>query len=220
MDRELEILIDTYIKKNSREPNMYTGDIDFDTDKKILEFLHKNKNDISKLIKDSTNINKGYMVSIEWLNNFPSTTKEVGYIMSFKSAGDILVEHSKDVSADYMFFSVMFNYMQYLELTLKNILSKNNQTVPYIHDISVLWNDTKPILRKTVNEEDVDIIDSIIKSIFPNGSTSMDFRYRTNKGGEENITNSYKLDLYVVKIWIAVYDTIIYHTIIYHTYGV
>lgn len=71
MDRELEKLIDTYIKKNSWEPNMYTGDIDFDTDEKILEFLHKNKNDISRLIKDSTNLNKGYMVTIEWLNNFP-----------------------------------------------------------------------------------------------------------------------------------------------------
>lgn len=212
MDRELEKLIDTYIKKNSWEPNMYTGDIDFDTDEKILEFLHKNKNDISRLIKDSTNLNKGYMVTIEWLNNFPSTTKEAGYIMSFKSAGDILVEHSKDVRADYMFLSVMFNYMQYLELTLKNILSKNQKTVKYTHDISDLWNDTKPILRKTVNKEDVDIIDSIIKSIFPNGSTSMDYRYRTDKGGNENISNSYKLDLYVVKIWIAVYDTIIFHT--------
>lgn len=132
--------------------------------------------------------------------------------MSFKSAGDILVEHSKDVRADYMFLSVMFNYMQYLELTLKNILSKNQKTVKYTHDISDLWNYTKPILRKTVNKEDVDIIDSIIKSIFPNGSTSMDYRYRTDKGGNENISNSYKLDLYVVKIWIAVYDTIIFHT--------
>ena len=59
------------------------------------------------------------MVKIHWLNNFPETTKEFGYIMSFKEAGDILVEHSQDVKADYMVYSVMFNYMQYLELAFK-----------------------------------------------------------------------------------------------------
>ncbi|WP_197407869.1 hypothetical protein [Caviibacter abscessus] len=57
------------------------------------------------------------MVKIHWLNNFSETTKEVGYIMSFKKKDDILVEYSMDVTADYMVYSVMFNYMQYLELS-------------------------------------------------------------------------------------------------------
>ena len=156
----------------------------------------------------------GYMVKIHWLNNFPETTKEVGYIMSFKEAGDILVEHSMDVMADYMVYSVMFNYMQYLELALKNILSYSNSKIPYTHDINALWETTKPIIKNIFGKDEIEIsiIDSIIESIFPQNSTSMDFRYKTDKQGKDNIPNSFTLDLYVVKIWIDVFDTIIYDT--------
>lgn len=38
----------------------------------------------------------------------------------------------------------------------------------------------------------------------------MYFRYKTDKQGQDNIPNTYRLDLYVVKIWIDVYDTIIH----------
>jgi len=51
-----------------------------------------------------------------------------------------------------------------------------------------------------------------VKSIFPKNSTSMDFRYKTDKQGNDNIPNTFTLDLYVVKIWIDVFDTIIYDT--------
>lgn len=40
----------------------------------------------------------------------------------------------------------------------------------------------------------------------------MDFRYKTDKQGKDNIPNNFTLDLYVVKIWIDVFDTIIYDT--------
>ena len=43
----------------------------------------------------------------------------------------------------------------------------------------------------------------------------MDFRYKTDKQGKDNIANTYRLDLYVVKIWIDVNDAIIYD--IYNT---
>ncbi|WP_034911066.1 hypothetical protein [Peptoanaerobacter stomatis] len=72
----------------------------------------------------------------------------------------------------------------------------------------------KPIIKNKFkkNEFEILIIDSIIKSIFPKNSTSMDFRYKTDKQGNDNIPNTFTLDLYVVKIWIDVFDTIIYDT--------
>lgn len=210
MNEKLYTLIKTYIKKNSKISNISKSDIDFETTNKIIEFLKENKDDLDKNIQDSINLDNGYMVKIDWLDNFPDATKEVGYIMSFKEAGDILVEHSKDVFADYMVYSVMFNYMQYLELTLKRILSKNNEQIPFTHNINDLWNKTKPVITNILKQDEITIIDSIITSIFPITQTSMDFRYKTDKQGNDNIPNTFTLDLYVVKIWIDVYDTIIY----------
>ncbi len=92
-------------------------DIDFKTTDEIIKFLYKNRSDIQKNIHSLLYFNMRYMVKIHWLNNFSETTKEVGYIMSFKKKDDILVEYSMDVTADYMVYSVMFNYMQYLELS-------------------------------------------------------------------------------------------------------
>lgn len=214
MNKELYNLITSCIEKKSSIPSINATDIDFKTTNKIINFLYKNSGDIQKNIYSSLYFNMGYMVKIHWLNNFPETTKEVGYIMSFKEAGDILVEHSMDVMADYMVYSVMFNYMQYLELALKNILSYSNSKIPYTHDINALWETTKPIIKNIFGKDEIEIsiIDSIIESIFPQNSTSMDFRYKTDKQGKDNIPNSFTLDLYVVKIWIDVFDTIIYDT--------
>ena len=117
--------------------------------------------------------------------------------------------------ADYMFYSVMFNYMQYLELTLKRILSKNNKQISFTHNINDLWNNIKPVIINILTQDEITIIDSIITSIFPINQTSMDFRYKTDKQGKDNIANTYRLDLYVVKIWIDVNDAIIYD--IYNT---
>ena len=210
MNKKLYTLIKTYIEKNSKVSNISKSYIDFETTDKIIEFLKENKDDLDKNIQDSINLNNGYMVKIDWLDNCPDATKEVGYIMSFKEAGDILVEHSKDVRADYMVYSVMFNYMHYLELTLKCVLSKNNEQIPFTHNINDLWNETKPVITNILKQDEITIIDSIFTSIFPITQTSMYFRYKTDKQGQDNIPNTYRLDLYVVKIWIDVYDTIIH----------
>lgn len=215
MNKELYTLIKTYIEENYKVSNISNPDIDFETTYKIIEFLKKNKDDLDKNIQDSINLDNGYMVKIDWLNNFPHSTKEVGYIMPFKEADDILLEYSKGVMADYMFYSVMFNYMQYLELTLKRILSKNNKQISFTHNINDLWNNIKPVIINILTQDEVTIIDSIITSIFPINQTSMDFRYKTDKQGKDNIANTYRLDLYVVKIWIDVNDAIIYD--IYNT---
>ena len=212
MNTQLYNLMKAYIKNNSEVAYINKSDIDFKTTNNIIEYLFKNKNNIHKNIQDLTKLDMGYMVKISWLNNFSETTKEVGYIMSYKEAGDILVEHSMDVMADYMFYSVMFNYMQYLELALKNILSYSNSKIPYTHDIIALWETTKPVLKNNFGKDEIEILilDSIIKAIFIKNNTSMDFRYKADKQGNDNILNSFTLDLYVVKIWIDVFDTIIY----------
>lgn len=215
MNKELYTLIKTYIEENYKVSNISNPDIDFETTYKIIEFLKKNKDDLDKNIQDSINLDNGYMVKFDWLNNFPHSTKEVGYIMPFKEADDILLEYSKGVMADYMFYSVMFNYMQYLELTLKRILSKNNKQISFTHNINDLWNNIKPVIINILTQDEITIIDSIITSIFPINQTSMDFRYKTDKQGKDNIANTYRLDLYVVKIWIDVNDAIIYD--IYNT---
>lgn len=84
-----------------------------------IKFLCENENDIAELISSSLDFDMGYRPNLKWLNNFHEDVKETGYIMSFKDAGDILVEDSQFIKADYMVYSVMFNYMQYIELVLK-----------------------------------------------------------------------------------------------------
>ena len=80
-----------------------------------------------------------------------------------------------------------------------------------IHWLSNFPETTKPIIKNIFGKDEIEIsiIDSIIKSILHQNSTSMDFRYKTDKQGKDNIPNSFTLDLYVVKIWIDVFDTII-----------
>lgn len=166
MNTQLHNLIITYIEINSEAPYTINTDIDLKITSETIEFLRENKNDLGKIIKDSTNYDMGYMVKIHWLNNYSEIMKEVGYIMSFKEAGDILVEHSMNVKADYMVYFVMFNYMQYLELALKNILSYKNRNskIPYTHDINALWETTKPIIKNIFGKDEIEIsiIDSII----------------------------------------------------------
>ena len=213
MSKKLHKLIKSCIEE-SHISFINTSYIDSKSTDEIIKFLYENRDYIQKNIYSSLHFDMGYMVKINWLDNFPATTKEFGYIISFKEAGDILVEHSQDVKADYMVYSVMFNYMQYLELAFKNILSYNNSKIPYTHDINDLWEVAKPIIKNKFkkNEFEILIIDSIIKSIFPKNSTSMNFRYKTDKQGNDNIPNTFTLDLYVVKIWIDIFDTIICDT--------
>lgn len=68
------------------------------------------------------------------------------------------------------------------------------------------------MLDNIIEMNKINIIESIIMQIFKLYTTSMNFRYRINKQGQENIPNILLTDLYVIKFWIDVFDTILYHT--------
>ncbi len=180
----------------------------------IINLLLEDKDNMESNIYSSLKINKGHMVMMKWLDNFEESVKDFGYINSFKSAGDILVDNARDVLADKMVFPIMFCYMQYIELLLKNILASIGNEIPYIHDMIKLWKKTKEALNKknALQPEIILILDSIIKALFKLNKNSMDFRYRKDKDGNETVSNDFKIDLSVVRIWIDIFDTILYET--------
>src|SRR5438132_10675486 len=69
------------------------------------------------------------------------------YASGYKLAGDVLVQHVVDTRdhRDTLVFPIVFNYRQYLELRLKEIiivgriLSDEASEFPPEHDLRVLW---------------------------------------------------------------------------------
>ena len=213
MNSELCNLIKEYVDNNSELLNPDANNDNLEIIQKIINLLLSSPDNIALNIQSSLkNCDTDYTFDIKWLSGFPSSTKQVGYILSFKEAGDILVDNSKGLRADYMFISVMFNYMQYVELVLKNIISSANINPKFTHDLDELWKEAKTHLKNSLPSIAINILESIITSVFSPYNSSMAFRYREDKNQKDYVENEFSKDLYVMKIWIEVFDNIIYET--------
>lgn len=212
MNSELCNLIKEYVDNNSDLLNPDANNDNLEIIQKIINLLLSSPDNIALNIQSSLNYNTDYTFDIKWLNGFPSSTKQVGYIQSFKDAGDILVDNSKGLKADYMFISVIFNYMHYVELVLKNIISSANIDPEFTHNLDKLWKEAKTHLKNSLPSIAINILESIITFVFSPYNTSMAFRYREDKNQKDYVENEFSKDLYVMKIWIEVFDTIVYET--------
>lgn len=134
------------------------------------------------------------------------------YAVGFKKAGDMLVKRVMidQRNFDSLVFPIAFNYRQYLELRLKQLIRDGNRLLgmqfpsewpnkwpplgyPSIHKVDGLWKECKPILQQAalgvLNEKPIIIqqtleaIEKLVTEFAQVDPDSMAFRYsedRTN----------------------------------------
>lgn len=179
-------------------------------------------NEIQDLLKDDAYDNGiDRKVDLSWINNITSSTIDEkslrinGLIRSYKEAGDSLVLSTMGGPSDFMFQPIMFCYMQYLELLLKNYKAKISRGWSLnSHNPVQIWNAVKnDICTYLNNTDDYMLLDSIINCMFGVSDSSMSFRYLEDMRGSWYIDSaSYKVNLYSVKILMDIIDDILIGT--------
>ena len=122
------------------------------------------------------------------------------YVIGYKKAADFLVEKIKEThqDQDILVFPIVFLYRQYLELSLKRLISLGNELLdknsdfPKKHELDKLWNICKPILTKIdpkVHRQDLEAIDELIVQFCSIDPTSEAFRYPITKEGNKAISS-------------------------------
>jgi hypothetical protein len=124
----------------------------------------------------------------------------VNYIIGYKDAADILVEHVKttgnSLDRDLLAFLIVFLYRHYIELQLKTIIKDGYQLLSVkrdyakCHKLDDLWSDCKIILSKLWSEgesEPLDAMDDYINQFCQVDPTSTEFRYPARKNGTDTL---------------------------------
>ena len=85
------------------------------------------------------------------------------YAIGYKMAGDLIVQHMENIEKNNLVFPIVFLYRHYIELRLKEIINngylllniKNDNQIHYMkeHNIDKLWNETKNIIRKALQDQ-------------------------------------------------------------------
>lgn len=120
------------------------------------------------------------------------------YEHGYKRAGDLLVEHIKDVrlEQDSLVFPIVFLYRQYIELKLKELIRSGNQLLdtpedfPKHHKLDQLWKQCRRILEKVepvCPKQDLDAVEECIQQFSEKDPTSMAFRYPTGKDDKPSL---------------------------------
>jgi len=133
------------------------------------------------------------------------------YAESYKKAGDILIEwvEKQKGLADFVVYPLCFLYLQYLELTLKNIivdcgiwLGKSEKPEP-THEIPKHWEICKKLLTETYGDQFSNKIAEIDKRInrFLSIAPSRDafaFRYPISKKQEPSFPKPHYVNVRVL----------------------
>ncbi|WP_108308401.1 hypothetical protein [Metalysinibacillus jejuensis] len=134
-----------------------------------------------------------YVALYGWQEHLGRSTIEFGYINSFKSAADDLVEKKL---ADLYIFPIIFCYRQYLELLLKNIYYSHNTPDKYklylsrvSHDLKKSFTEVKPFLLSMHNQNTVNKVEEIIDIFHNLDEGSYNFRYSTDKKLNKSLPN-------------------------------
>jgi hypothetical protein len=123
------------------------------------------------------------------------------YATGYLQAGDILVEFVKAEGChiDTLIYPIVFNYRQYLELRLKEIIMKGRELLEqegrypnHHHKIKDLWDTAKPIMRKIWEEagepEEFGLIDNIMVEFSDLDPQSDAFRFPEDKNGKAHLS--------------------------------
>ncbi|KJU72459.1 hypothetical protein QJR32_07075 [Clostridium baratii] len=165
----------------------------------------------------STNtINNVNCARIGWQKHFDNSfgttgTLEFGYIDGYKTAADILVEQSnKTTLFDLLVFPIVFQYRQYLELVLKNIIirSYEKETAKKIikdcsHDLRKAYDKAMEALekiealenRKLINEEGKEFIKDVVNEYDDFDKFSFNFRYNYSRNLDDTVPKELYVDL-------------------------
>lgn len=123
----------------------------------------------------------------------------------YKKAGDLMVSHAvaERGDRDFLVFPIIFNYRQFLELSLKSLLSNYGRHVDVnenwkSHDLALLWSEFEKMLE-IFGTPDPDDADPIVKEIVAEFSKidpgSYSYRYPVDKNGNAIPLNHELLDL-------------------------
>jgi hypothetical protein len=121
-----------------------------------------------------------------------------GYTRGYKMAGDICVAYVEQThnDQDLLVYPILFNYRQYIELSLKTIIRDSRRLLdeqgdfPETHNLLDLWNTAKPLLLR-VNPQgdraDIRNVESCLRKFDELDPTSQSFRYPVNRGGAPSL---------------------------------
>ena len=118
------------------------------------------------------------------------------YALGYKRAGDLLIEHVLDkyINHDTLVYPIGFLYRQYIELQLKELISKGSllldepKQFPKTHNIDKLWAQCRKILEKIFPEDNPNIFNATeecIHQFSEKDPTSEAFRYPIDKKGKK-----------------------------------
>lgn len=134
------------------------------------------------------------------------------YAVGYLRAGDILVDYILK-NGHYMstlVFPIIFNYRQYIELRLKEIiwsartLHDQNGRYPRNHNVADLWATAKQILDLTSeniaeNDEDYLLVDRLIADFAKVDAASDAFRFPEDRDGNRHLEGVNQIDTPHVK---------------------
>ena len=123
------------------------------------------------------------------------------YASGYKHAGDVLVQHVVDTRdhRDTLVFPIVFNYRQYLEVRLKELIIVGRQLsceapdFPTTHNLRDLWNICRPIIAESnvgATETDLEAIDDAISQFCLADPDSYSFRYPVDVHGNPSISDA------------------------------
>lgn len=157
------------------------------------------------------------------------------YAEGYKRAGEIIFEHIISIQReqDYLAFPMLFNYRQYIELRLKQIIVNCGGEFTARHNLSPLWAEAKGLVCDRLSsqidedtERDIAIFGGLLDEFDDMDHKSMAFRYPVDLKGSPHIAELRSLDLmniYTVMCKISRFlDSIIgmidAHTSFFHPY--
>ncbi len=142
---------------------------------------------------------------INWLNG-DVDDKWGRYADGYKEAADNLVEQVKNerFKADTFVYPIVFNYRQYVELRLKELIIKGRKLydipdqLKKNHNLSDLWKECRGLLERVWPKgakQDLDKVERLIMDFHVADPSSYSFRYPVNTKGEETIPDKVHINL-------------------------
>ncbi len=134
--------------------------------------------------------------------------------MGFKRAADILADHILEFCSggDLVIYPIVYLYRHYLELKLKDIITRGNYLVDEPiklksgHSLNDLWNDCRTILQQIgipTDTPEVKPFEACIKQLDRVDYQSSAFRYPITRSGKPTLPTLNSVDPHNLKIVIG-----------------
>lgn len=123
----------------------------------------------------------------------------------YKRAGDVMVEKSKEsnIKRDSLVFPIIFNYRQFIELSLKYLISIYGPSVEikanwHTHNLETLWREFTKVLDcyGTTDPDEADpVVEHIVAEFSKIDPGSYSYRYPVDRNGDPIPVTKEALDL-------------------------